>query len=265
MAKRYNGNPYLPEPVRFDALDLGEKVRVARLTAQFVARFATSYQAWLVTDRRTIQQGTLPRDRRRRASVIGEAFDQVEALLTLRGLPREWIGLILYYRKWLVLDQHDGIPARLYLTPEQFAQLQEYWQREGLPGDLYFPAEAERVVTEPIRMFGGLILGPGHYSPLQWDRRESIPPPGMSVPGEEERELAFIDAGIKFVGALGRRRAELTEPGRTSDDDELAAIRAIERLISSLLAAMAERMNRRRSQGGQHAEGGENCQTDLDL
>lgn len=261
MGKRYIGSHYLPEPVRFDALDLPEKLRVARLTDQFLAQFATSYQAWPVTDRRTIWQGSLPRDRRRRAAVIGEAFHWIETILTDRGLPREWVGLVLYYRKKLVLDQHDGIPAQLFVTPEQFGQLQEYWRREGLPEDLYYPAEAQRVVTEPIRMFGGLVLGPGRYSPLQWARRETSTAPPTSIPGDKERELAFIAAGGKFIGALALRRAELTELGRTTDNDELAAVMAIERLLASLLSTTAKRVNHRRSQEVQHTDDGENDQT----
>jgi hypothetical protein len=259
MPKWYSGRRYLPEPVRFEAMTEGEKLRAARLTARFIAQRATSYAAWPVPEAAPMPPQALPRYRPRRAAVIDEAFDRLIGQLAARGLPWQWVAIVLYHRSKVLLDQHDGIPAHLFLTGDQFAQLQEHWRRSGLPEDLYFPAEAERVVTEPVAMFGGLVLGPGRYSPLQSARREAGPPPEVSVPGEEERELALIEAGVKFIGALGRRRAELTETGRVVDDDELVKVNALSRLVASLLSDTNKRLHRRRSEKGQHSpDGSEN-------
>jgi hypothetical protein len=53
------------------------------------------------------------------------------------------VGLLLDRGGQLLLDQHDGVndATRLFLSPEEFAQLQQCWTRRGLPADLYEPSQ----------------------------------------------------------------------------------------------------------------------------
>lgn len=95
----YNGERYLPEPVYFDAMSEPEQLRAACSTASRVAQWATSYQAWPVTDRLTIRFGPLPRMPARRAATIQDAFDWVRAILSERGLPGQWIGIALQWAR----------------------------------------------------------------------------------------------------------------------------------------------------------------------
>jgi hypothetical protein len=51
---------------------------------------------------------------------------------------------------WL-LDAHDGLPGQLFLTDTQFEELQQYWSRNDLPGDLFYPARERRWEIEPVQ------------------------------------------------------------------------------------------------------------------
>lgn len=221
---------YLPEPVYFEESRDFNRVRAAQIIAQVVARKSSRYIAFPVNGPRDTRQGILPRGLRARKVMIDEIFAWLQEPRDLGGAPHiPGIGLLLYCREALVLDQHDGVPPTLALTPQEFIEFQEQLEQEGLPHDLYFPEQARRTEPEPVWRFGAVIIGQRTYSPLQWTRRQSStwtsPSAPLRVPSEAERREVFLMACRQFAAALARRRAELQEPGNAAEPTEVEAVK----------------------------------------
>jgi hypothetical protein len=170
------------------------------------------------------REGALPAGLSAREALIDALFDWTvdqsrdEAA---RG-GRSGAGLLLYRGDRRLYDAHDGLPATLWLSAEEFRTLQDRWRQEGLPADLFFPAAAAREVVEPTEVAGGVVLLARTYSPGQWARR----PPGAAppLPSEDARRAQFLDACDRFVEALLLRQAQLREPGRPPAAALLAAL-----------------------------------------
>ena len=118
---------------------------VGRLTAHGVARWCDAYRVepWTVSrDGGPVEHlpgraGTLPADPAGRHAALEELLDWLES--TRGGL---YPGLHLT-RAGVALMDDDALPCALWLTPAQFAALQAWWARFGLPRDLgYAPADA---------------------------------------------------------------------------------------------------------------------------
>lgn len=65
----------------------------------------------------------------------------------------------------------------LNLAEDEFAMLQEAWRRNGLPADLFYPAQAMRCIPYPGRSLKSKLwraLGVKRcYTPLQWQTRSA--------------------------------------------------------------------------------------------
>ncbi len=49
----------------------------------------------------------------------------------------EMIGVFQFCRQGIVLDQHDGLPARVFLPRQEFEEVQMCWEQHQFPRDLY--------------------------------------------------------------------------------------------------------------------------------
>jgi hypothetical protein len=121
----------------------------------------------------------------------------------------------------LLLDQHDGIPADLILTEQEYQRLQECLERRGLAKDLYFPASALREVKEPRERFGDVAVETVQYSPRQWTDRLTRDNVQLVPPSQEQRNLKFIQACSAFTRAIVAREAELREATDTRTTEDL--------------------------------------------
>lgn len=203
---------YLPEQFHFvDQVDVPLNL-AARVTARTAARWADRYEAYLLnssSDQR--RQGPLPTDLGAREEQIDQLFDWIEGLIV------EYQASVNLYRgEQRLLDQSEGIPGVLALTPDEFVQLQEAWERHGLPRDLYYPAREQQTIIEPTRMHGGVVQVERRYSPLRWAHRDKAAMVPLQVPSEEERAQIFDEARSRFLDALRLRGAELSQPGRAA-------------------------------------------------
>ena len=201
---------YLPEQSHFvDRADVALN-HAARVTATFLARWADRFEAYVLrSPPRPRQQGALPRDAEQRDEMIEGVLDWIERHSV------EYLAVINLYRKdELILEQSDGIPGFLVHSRAEFLELQDAWERAGLPCTLYYRASQQRVVVEPVAMHGGTVRVSKRYSPLRWDARQmssigEAPP----IPTEPERAVSFDRARKRFMSALRHRSAELSEPG----------------------------------------------------
>jgi hypothetical protein len=253
---------YRPEPVYFYASPFGPRAvfskphpdfpreHAARVTARTVARWATRYQAWPVADPAQRRESRLPRAAAARSALIDAAFAEIEQVLAGHAWPWEWVGLWLYRGERILLDQHDGVPAKLFLTAAQFARLQEALDQAGLPRDLYYPAWEVRIVVEPYRVpfsNGSIVVGERAYSPRQWAQREANPVEVVPVPSEAERRLAVVRACSDLLGALDQGRTEFREPRRENEAEEVAAIDSLAERVGKT-AELITRIQRRHIQ-----------------
>lgn len=235
---------YLPEPVYFDETSGFPGMRAARVTAECSARFASDYEAWPVGYPAMARRGVLPRRRSVRAGVIDGLFDWVERWLEETGQPIPLVGLRLRRSNQVVLDQHDGVPATLFLTPHEFARLQDCLRQAGLPRDLYYPASEQRTVIEPTEYRGGVVLWEKRLSPLQFAHREAAGATPPKLPSEEERLAQLFRACQEFLRPLLLRRAELEEPGRPRDEEQLAEVDALRAHVDEVLNSVGQRILR---------------------
>ncbi len=233
---------YLPEPAYFREFQGFSSVDAARITARCVAQWADRYEAWPVGIPSVIREGALPRTAAARAMVVREALDWVEAWLRRAERPVTLAGLVLRWSGRIVLDQHDGVPARLLLTPAQFAAMQNCLESEGLPRDLYYPASEARVLEEPVEYMGGVILGHRRYSPLQWARRDASNLPPLRLPSEEQQALRFFESCQRFLEALELRCAQLQRSDKQDDRQELQEVDALVENVGDLLQKVARRI-----------------------
>jgi hypothetical protein len=134
--------------------------------------------------------------------------------------------------EWL-LDGHDGLPGRLVLSADRFAEPQRFWETQGLPRDLYYPARDKQLVVEAREMYGGIVRVTRAYSPLQLAHRDPSAAT-LSIPDEKERAEEFARACDRFVLALRLRFHELIEPGQERDDEE---IQRLHKLRQEVVAA----------------------------
>ncbi len=228
-----------PSEHRLEALASFHRL-AARVTAQAVARWADRYVAYPLAvknippaERR--REGFLPTDLQKREALIEDLFDWFDRFSVELYLA----GLHLYEGKQPIMSQSRGIPGELDLTMEEFTELQQIWERKGLPRDLYYPAHERRTIIEQFKTLGGVVRAYRHYSPRQWEQRLQAGVKPLPIPSEEERLEAFIAACDRFAQAVALRMAELTEPGQTVKPAKLQQLKTIYHEVS--LAALRAR------------------------
>lgn len=226
-------NHYLPEDYYIAGYYSGQPRAVpvdvlARLTAKHVSRWADRFEAYRLILRSEARNGPLPAEPQTREELIDELFDWFTNILRE---DLSMVALNLYIGDQRLLYQHDGIPGVLALTPDEFAELQDVWQRHGLPRDLYYDARQQREVVEPWGRSDRAVLARRRYSPVRWAHRDHVGIEALRVPNEEERIAAFNKACQEFSRAVVQRIRELQEPGRKG---ETRKIRQLQRLLAEL-------------------------------
>lgn len=226
---------YLPEESYFvDTPGFPLEV-AARVTAQSVARWADRYQAYSLVRPSERREGVVPDDPMAREALVETVFDWLETQPESERIP----VFNLYAGSAPLLDQSDGVPGIMAISQGQFAELQQAWERHGLPRDLYYQASEQRIVVEPAELLGGVVRLPQRYSPLRWARRSQGEVDIPSAPGEEERKKRFVEACGQFQQALLLRLYELGEPEPYGDADERDKLH---RLMKELTQAMHRAM-----------------------
>src|SRR6266851_1907451 len=112
----------------------------AKIVAKCVASLARDFEAWPVGYPTEASRGTLPQERAQKDEVIEAIWGKVRHWWRTyhpEMADYELVGLVLLGELGLILDQHDGIPARLFLRENEFQTVQVCLTRNGLPGDLY--------------------------------------------------------------------------------------------------------------------------------
>lgn len=211
---------YLPEDYYWQNRDF-DRARAALVTLEYLSQWADKYEVYPhVHNPENRHEGTLPSESDERKRLVDREFawlieqDKYPALLAF-NLTRGEDTLI---------DQHDGIPGPMILTPQQFAHLQDEWQQNGLPRDLYYRQGEDIVGVEAVEIYGGRVRVHKRYTPLQWRERQGIAIEELPVPTEEERAEALVAACAAFAAVLARRLYELMEPGRERDEKLMAIV-----------------------------------------
>lgn len=208
--------------------------RAVYAMARHVVRWADSYRAYLMFRQDLPEQekkraGALPQKLSAREAVIDELFAWLD-----RNEARIWlVEFELTERDHIRYQQHDEVPGMLILKENQFAELQAAWERAGLPRDLYYPERLARHVVEPVRVHGGIVRAPRLYSPLRWALRN--PDALLQVPDEEERIGRFARASREYIEAILLRIAELREPGRDVDPQQIEGLAQVLRAINRVV------------------------------
>jgi hypothetical protein len=158
------------------------------------------------------------------------------------------VALRLLSSNHVLLDQHDGPPAVLFLTPQQFAEFQDCLSAANLPRDLYYPATEQQTIVEPREAYGWPVMAEVHYSPMQLARRKAKGERPPELPSERERLERLLRACQHFLHALLQRRAELTEVGRPVDQEQLAEIEELAAHVNALLRSVGQRLLREETQ-----------------
>lgn len=213
--------------------------RAMRATARYVSRWADSYLAFPLTGRAmlpddVVRQGTLPESLEERDAIIDSLFAWFET----HQVPLYVAALVLSRNGIPLLEQHDGMPGVLALSPEEFAELQAEWERQGLPRDLYYPAHEQQTVVEPTELFGGVVLQTQHYSPRAWALRQENALALPEIPSERECLRQFLAAGETFMQALLLRWKQLYEPGRVARAADVAEWERVRGLIKDVRQAL---------------------------
>lgn len=226
---------YLPESYYFeDTAGLPAEMG-ARVTADCVARWADRYWARpLINGPARPRIGKMPPTPAARHSLLDRVFDW---LRRTTGGRMEFAALILSAGGVPILDAHDGLPGKVRLSPTEFADLQRCWERHGLPQDLYYPAEEERTVVEPVEKYGGTVRMYRSYSPLQWAHRDHAAIEAQPIPTEEQRRERFAEECDRFSQALMLRAFEALEPGPSRNLEEGGRMIKLSGVVQSLAHA----------------------------
>lgn len=244
-------------PSRDEVLPAQEALldRIIRITARYVARWADHVDAFPLS-----RQG-LPADDWKRAGDLPEdvagrqrAIDGVFGWLEGHAVPIYGAAIILLHDGYPLFNQHDEIPGSLTLTPRQLAELQDEWEQQGMPRDLYFPFEASHAIVEPVWAHGGVVREQRGYSPRAWERRAAAPKPQLEVPSEEERVRAFLAACQQFIETIMLRRDQLLEPGRPPATDETRQLVVLLREVHRAMRAAQESLTSAREEGREPPE-----------
>lgn len=206
-----------------------------RTTIQQIAQWADEYHVYTRFGPASYDdQGSLEGTGRERSEKIVQVLDRLlhvtGAVLTF-GSP---VAFALNKGGRTILDQHDGIPGILYLTPQQYTELQEAWRSQGLPADLYYPETLQHIAVEPTEHYGGVFLINRRYSPLLWQHRDEQALKALYVPSEEERRSRFDEERQAFTMNVMRRVHELQEPGRAPNQEEIAWLGQLIRMVGKL-------------------------------
>jgi hypothetical protein len=151
-----------------------------RSTVRCVSRWADWCEVFMVGGGGPRRGGPLPPDPTERQAAVEELLDWVEGHLDPFRLSIRMVAINLYARGEVLLEQHDGVPGPLTLSPAQFGQLQDWWEADGLPRDLYYPAREHRALRRTIPGPDGPMEVLDPYTPRQWRARNDTAQPGPS-------------------------------------------------------------------------------------
>lgn len=198
--------------------------RAIRMTAQLVAHWADHYEAEIILQRPLIdrrRKGTFPRSRPAREALVKELFNWLEMF----GEPLT-VGVVYLFRDNTPLFLIQDGACSLFLEPDEFVNLQEAWERDELPRNLFYPKSALRTILQPIEKHGGIVWSYKSYTPLEWSHRQKEAELSQ-VPSEQQRIQTFVEVCERFAQAIRLRIAELSEPGRELDEEGIERLRRL--------------------------------------
>lgn len=126
----------------YSSIGARDTAEIAKVVAQCVVQFTTEFTVWPVgypdSGRHEVLSGNLAK----RIEIMTNAWDFVYGWWESHHAELAdyvMIGLLLNQGGTNILDQHDGIPARLFLTSDEYVGFQNCLAEQGLPADLYVP------------------------------------------------------------------------------------------------------------------------------
>jgi len=180
--------------------------------------------------RGSTRQGVLPVGREQRVLYLEEILNWLENVTDDISVAE----LILYEQDRCIFNGHDGFPGNLILTAEQYTSLQQCWEAEHMPNDLYYPVIQQRVVVEPTPFLGTVIRLQKKYGPRAWEHRDSASIEALQVPSEDERRKRFQAACSLFSIALSVRQMELREAGHPDKGGAIKALGEVNQRVMEL-------------------------------
>lgn len=194
------------------------------VTLTTLARWADRYEAFSPGVSSSHREGRLPSDPLARTAFL-------EQVITAFGTQFD-ARISLFQGDHPLLEQSKGVPGVLQATAAEFAALQAAWEQQGLPSDLYYPAQEQQARVELVTRFGGVVRVRRWYSPRCLATHAPVPSESVTIPSEATRQSAFDEEWFRFHDAILLRIAELSEPGRPQTPQDRAEIEALRRLES---------------------------------
>ncbi|MFN8524064.1 MAG: hypothetical protein U0821_13280 [Chloroflexota bacterium] len=219
---KYDGiafSTYLPNPDEFIKLQSDDEYyMVLEVTATYLLRLADRYIADDLLHEFPTMTGTWRKNSRRAAKEIKRAIAHLRKFSDFRTRARLRIDLA----DRTLLNQNDGAPGFLRLTPAEFSGLQKHWHRNGYSRDLFVDRNAFVEVVGIVGQHGGLVREARALTPAEATtrHRRAMGAEEQSVPDERQRASLFAEQCELFVTALRRRLAELGEPGQPYDFEQ---------------------------------------------
>jgi hypothetical protein len=220
---------YLPEDSYILGMYSGSLSSIARNIGKCIAKWANAYHAIASSTAREVRSGMLPSIPEQRDALIDSVFDWLEGEGSL-----ETAGFVLTYDDEVLLDQWTRIPGSITISGQQFSELKEMLKRRRLPEDLYYPAEDQYVVVEPVSFDGVVIMIEQRYSPHQWQHREPTSGPFIVGLSERERREWFHRESSQFAKDIFLRMKQLEEKGRDRDEEEMKELARLMIIVSNL-------------------------------
>ena len=169
---------YIYEPYYFHKAGFNF-LNALRVTTQAIARWCDWYEAQLLTPKKgikdEIKSGMLPIEFEERIKFIDNLIlwltnnsDMAnETRLFMDANPIQPEHKFSYY---------DSAQWNLKLSPDEFLKLQQTWKDNGLPENLFYPAEKALRLLKPLGFVGKFMTSLGFtwqsfelYSPKQWE------------------------------------------------------------------------------------------------
>jgi hypothetical protein len=232
---------YLPEPYYFFHEAAIPVHVVVRTVAYCVARWCDRYV--VPGEVRTRPNGSRSQWPGRSGAIPAETCAQRRTLDDLfkwlddsRGEPFYQVDLA---RGDLGIFVQDGALFFLVLTPTQFSELQECLQAQGLPPDLFYPADEQHEIEEDVQIGDSVVRMKQKYSPKRWALRatqQSVSEIDKAGNGRDQDIRRFLEACNQFAGALSLRELQIRLRSDQSEQEELDLLRPLSLALGRTIA-----------------------------
>ncbi|MCC2631618.1 MAG: hypothetical protein K0S20_317 [Patescibacteria group bacterium] len=164
---------YAPELYYFFDTPGFPLMQAVKVTVKSVASFCDRYEARLLAPKpgttEVEQSGNLPR-----------STDDLIDWFELNSDSNDLFSLFMWSADQkesdiAKFDHHDDTCCwALNLSEDEFKIVQKAWRENGLPEDLFFPADQEKTAPEKVRYLKGLftLTFKKTYTPKQWEAKQ---------------------------------------------------------------------------------------------